>query len=97
MAANGAAFAVAPLIRKPLTGQITGLIGAYGNVGSVLFLFVLTLRKETFFFYTMSLCGLAAFIACFMLREPIAIVRRSRVTVTELPTTGGKFVAEPAV
>jgi NNP family nitrate/nitrite transporter-like MFS transporter len=73
MAANGAAFAVAPLIRKPLTGQITGLIGAYGSVGSVLFLFVLSMGSPTFFFLTMAACGTAAFAACFLLREPVAL------------------------
>lgn len=97
MAANGAAFAVAPLIRKPLTGQITGLIGAYGNVGSVLFLFVLTLRKETFFFCTMAVIGLAAFAACFLLREPVAIVRRSKSVHIEPVQSAGNFGAEPAV
>ena len=97
MAANGAAFAVAPLIRKPLTGQITGLIGAYGNVGSVLFLFVLTLQKETFFFYTMALVGVAAFAACFLLREPVAIERRSRKALSEPIQPVENFAAEPAL
>ncbi len=97
MAANGAAFAVAPLIRKPLTGQITGLIGAYGNVGSVLFLFVLTLRKETFFFYTMAFVGVAAFAACFLIREPVAIQRKSRVALSENEVSVDGFTVEPAL
>jgi NNP family nitrate/nitrite transporter-like MFS transporter len=70
MAGNGANFCIAPLIRKPLTGQIAGLIGAYGNVGSVMFLAVLTLCGPKVFFVTMGICGAAAFVACLMLVEP---------------------------
>jgi NNP family nitrate/nitrite transporter-like MFS transporter len=83
MAGNGANFCIAPLIRKPLTGQIAGLIGAYGNVGSVMFLAVLTLCGPKVFFVTMGLTGAAAFVACLMLVEPgretasAAVVERS--------------------
>ena len=37
----GAAFAVVPLIKRRLTGQIAGMTGAYGNTGGVFFLTVL--------------------------------------------------------
>lgn len=70
MAGNGANFCIAPLIRKPLTGQIAGLIGAYGNVGSVLFLTLLSLTGPTAFFLAMAGTGFAAFGCCFLLREP---------------------------
>ncbi|HWP41100.1 MAG TPA: MFS transporter, partial [Tepidisphaeraceae bacterium] len=50
MAGNGANFCIVPLIRKSLTGQIAGLVGAYGNVGSVGFLLVLSLAGPTAFF-----------------------------------------------
>ncbi len=35
---NGAVYAMMPLIKRRLTGQIAGLVGAFGNVGGVLFL-----------------------------------------------------------
>lgn len=70
MAGNGANFCIAPLIRKPLTGQIAGLIGAYGNVGSVSFLTVLALFGAKIFFITMTVTGVFAFLACFLLSEP---------------------------
>ena len=71
MAANGAAFCIAPLIRKPLTGQIAGLVGAYGNVGSVAFLTVLTLAGPSAFFVSMAATGGAALMCCLLvLREP---------------------------
>ncbi|HEY7118390.1 MAG TPA: MFS transporter [Tepidisphaeraceae bacterium] len=73
MAGNGANFCIAPLIKKPLTGQIAGLIGAYGNVGSVAFLTILSLTTPKVFFVSMAVTGVAAFGACFLIREPVAI------------------------
>lgn len=73
MAGNGANFCIAPLIRKPLTGQIAGLIGAYGNVGSVAFLTILSLATPTVFFLSMGITGIAAFACCFLIREPVRI------------------------
>jgi NNP family nitrate/nitrite transporter-like MFS transporter len=35
---NGAVYAVLPLIKRRLTGQIAGIVGAFGNVGGVVFL-----------------------------------------------------------
>jgi NNP family nitrate/nitrite transporter-like MFS transporter len=73
MAGNGANFCIAPLIRKPLTGQIAGLIGAYGNVGSVAFLTILSLATPTVFFLSMGVTGIAAFACCFLIKEPVRI------------------------
>ena len=70
MAGNGANFCIAPLIRKPLTGQIAGLIGAYGNVGSVAFLFILSVGGVRPFFISMIVTAMAAFACCFLIREP---------------------------
>ncbi len=38
MAAEGAVFAWVPRIRPAVTGQIAGLVGAYGNIGAITFL-----------------------------------------------------------
>ncbi|HWE04924.1 MAG TPA: MFS transporter [Tepidisphaeraceae bacterium] len=76
MAGNGANFCIAPLIRKPLTGQIAGLIGAYGSVGSVAFMTIFLLTNTLTFFMAMGVCGLVAFVCCFMIREP------GRITTT---------------
>jgi NNP family nitrate/nitrite transporter-like MFS transporter len=72
MAGNGANFCIAPLIRKPLTGQIAGLIGAYGSVGSVAFMTILLLTNPLTFFLCMAGTGAAAFLCCFLLSEPVA-------------------------
>ncbi len=37
-AGEGAVFAMVPLIKRRMTGQIAGMVGAYGNVGAVTFL-----------------------------------------------------------
>lgn len=56
-AGEGAVFAVVPLVQRRLTGQIAGMAGAYGNVGAVSFLTILSLvSAQTFFFV---ICGTA--------------------------------------
>ena len=70
MAANGANFCIAPLIRKPLTGQIAGLIGAYGSVGSVAFATIFLQTTPLVFFIVMGATGAVAFLATLLLREP---------------------------
>ncbi len=37
-AGNGAVYAMLPMIKRRLTGQIAGMVGAFSNVGGVLFL-----------------------------------------------------------
>ncbi|MDP8995616.1 MAG: MFS transporter [Pseudomonadota bacterium] len=39
-AGNGAVYAMLPMIKRRLTGQIAGMVGAFGNVGGVIFLTV---------------------------------------------------------
>jgi NNP family nitrate/nitrite transporter-like MFS transporter len=70
MAGNGANFCIAPLIRKPLTGQIAGLIGAYGSVGSVAFMTILLLTNPMTFFISMGVTGAVAFGCTFLIVEP---------------------------
>jgi len=50
-AGAGAVYAVLPLIKRRFTGQIAGMVGAYGNAGAVSFLLLYSLTSaETFFF-----------------------------------------------
>ena len=58
-AGNGACFAIVPLIRKDLTGKLAGMVGAYGNVGAVFFLTLLSVVEPTTFF---QLIGAYAFL-----------------------------------
>nr|WP_233219847.1 MFS transporter [Pleurocapsa sp. CCALA 161] len=45
-AAEGSTFAIVPLIKRRITGQVAGNVGAYGNVGAVAYLTILLLLTE---------------------------------------------------
>ena len=45
-AAEGATFAMVPLVKRRITGQVAGNVGAYGNVGAVAYLTTLLLLKQ---------------------------------------------------
>lgn len=69
--AEGATFAMIPSIKKELTGRIAGMAGAYGNVGAVFYLFVLTLVDYRTFFFILAAGAAISVLACFfMLKEP---------------------------
>ncbi len=70
-AGSGAVFAMAPLIQRRLTGQIAGMVGAFGNVGAVLFLTANSLVDYDKFFMLIGIISavVLALIAIF-LEEP---------------------------
>ncbi len=53
-AGEGAVFAMVPLVKRRLTGQIAGMTGAYGNVGAVTFLTVLSFVEPQVFFMVIA-------------------------------------------
>jgi len=57
-AGEGAVFALVPLVKRRMTGQIAGMVGAYGNVGGVTFLTVYSFVDTSTFF--MVIAGSAA-------------------------------------
>jgi NNP family nitrate/nitrite transporter-like MFS transporter len=69
-AAAGSVFAMVPLVQRRMTGQIAGMVGAYGNTGGVCFLTVLSLVDYSTFFAVISGTGAAALIALRFLEEP---------------------------
>ena len=70
-AGNGAVFAIIPLVKRRLTGQIAGMAGAYGNVGGVVFLTVLSFVSPGVFFLVIAVAALAVFVAVLLfLEEP---------------------------
>ncbi|MBD1836547.1 NarK family nitrate/nitrite MFS transporter [Cyanobacteria bacterium FACHB-472] len=76
MAAEGATYAIVPLIKRRVTGQIAGNVGAYGNVGAVVFLTVYSLLPQgaagdRIFFQMLGFVGLIGASFCaFFLKEP---------------------------
>lgn len=69
--AEGATFGILPSIKRRLTGQISGMAGAYGNVGAVFYLTLYTFVTPSQFFFIIAAGALLSFIACFFwLKEP---------------------------
>lgn len=70
-AGEGAVFAMVPLVKRRLTGQVAGMAGAYGNVGAVTFLTVLSFVSPQVFFLTIAGAAVVALLAVsLLLREP---------------------------
>ena len=73
-AGEGAVFAVIPLIKRSMTGQFAGMTGAYGNVGSVVYLTVLSLVSYQVFFMVIAVTAVVGFFALFLLKEPEGVI-----------------------
>jgi NNP family nitrate/nitrite transporter-like MFS transporter len=70
-AGEGAVFAMVPLVKRRLTGQVAGMAGAYGNVGAVSFLTVLSFVSPQVFFFTIAAAAAVVFVTVFLfLDEP---------------------------
>ena len=70
-AGSGAVFAMVPLIQRRMTGQIAGMAGAYGNVGGVIFLTILSLvSSQAFFMFIAGAGAIVLFFIIIFLREP---------------------------
>ncbi|MBM7572331.1 NarK family nitrate/nitrite MFS transporter [Aquibacillus albus] len=69
--AEGSTFAIIPMIKKRITGQIAGMAGAYGNVGSVTYLLILSFVTPSVFFFILSAGAFISLICCWSwLEEP---------------------------
>ena len=68
-AGNGAVFAITPLIKRRLTGQIAGMVGAYGNVGGVIFLTVLSFVSPGLFFLVIGIAAVFVLLAVLLFLE----------------------------
>ncbi len=69
-AGEGAVFAVVPLIKRRLTGQIAGMTGAYGNVGAVIYLIIYSMVDASTFFWVIAATAVLGLAMLFMLDEP---------------------------
>jgi NNP family nitrate/nitrite transporter-like MFS transporter len=67
----GSTYAIVPLIKKEITGQVAGNVGAYGNFGGVVYLTIFSLTNAQILFETMGLAALVCgFMCAFLLKEP---------------------------
>ena len=70
-AGSGAVFAMVPLIQRRMTGQIAGMAGAYGNVGGVIFLTILSfVSSQAFFMFIAGAGAIVLFAILVFSREP---------------------------
>ena len=69
-AGEGAVFAIVPLVKRRMTGQIAGMAGAYGNVGAVTFLTVFSFVDASTFFLVIACAAVAILVAVQFLDEP---------------------------
>ena len=67
---EGAVFAMVPLVKRRMTGQIAGMVGAYGNVGGVTFLTVYSFVDASTFFMVIAGAAAACFVLVQFLEEP---------------------------
>ncbi|WP_440905513.1 NarK family nitrate/nitrite MFS transporter [Catenovulum sp. SX2] len=69
-AGEGAVFAVVPLIKRRLTGQIAGMTGAYGNVGAVTYLTIFSMVEPSTFFLVIAATAVLGFATLLLMEEP---------------------------
>ena len=68
---SGAVYAMVPLIQRRMTGQIAGMVGAFGNVGGLAFLTVLSFVPSNIFFMTIAVSAAFVFLLVIVfLSEP---------------------------
>ncbi len=69
--AEGATFAIIPMVNKKMTGQVAGMAGAYGNIGAVVYLVIFSLvDARTFFFILAAGAGASFLLTLALLKEP---------------------------
>jgi NNP family nitrate/nitrite transporter-like MFS transporter len=70
-AGAGATFGVVPTIKRRLTGQIAGTTGAYGNIGSAVYLLIFTFTDAPkLFLIIAAVCAVVAVLIQLFLEEP---------------------------
>jgi NNP family nitrate/nitrite transporter-like MFS transporter len=67
---EGAVFAIVPLVKKRVSGQVAGLVGAMGNVGAICFLTLGVLVSERVFFLAIAAASVVALLCSRFLVEP---------------------------
>ncbi|MDH3294937.1 MAG: MFS transporter [Acidimicrobiia bacterium] len=67
--AEGATFAIIPMVNRQMTGQIAGMAGAYGNVGAVIYLVLFSLVDARTFFFILAAGAAVSFAMTWLLLE----------------------------
>jgi NNP family nitrate/nitrite transporter-like MFS transporter len=86
-AAEGAIFAFVPLVRRAITGEVAGIVGAYGNAGAIVFLILLTFLSTSGFFLLLG--G-----SCVLLLGLVYYLEEPRNFITEILPDGSLLKIE---
>ena len=70
-AGEGAVFAMVPLVKRRMTGQIAGMVGAFGNVGAVTYLTILSFVDASTFFAIIAASAAVCFVIVQFIDEPL--------------------------
>jgi NNP family nitrate/nitrite transporter-like MFS transporter len=81
-AGSGAVYAMVPLVQRRMTGQIAGMVGAFGNVGAVMFLTINSLVDYDQFFLFIG------FVAFFVLILILLFLQEPKGQITEVLPDG---------
>jgi NNP family nitrate/nitrite transporter-like MFS transporter len=82
---NGAVFAMVPLVHPPMSGQIAGLAGSYGNIGGIAFSSLLFLTHNDTQVLFLVLAGAAVVVAAVCRWLPHAATDEPAVAVPSAP------------
>lgn len=82
---EGAVYAIVPLVKKRVSGQVAGLAGASGNVGAVIFLTANILVSTRVFFLMIAGAAVVAIVANRWLVEPANSFGSELLTDTPTP------------
>ncbi len=69
---EGAVFAIVPLVKKRVSGQISGMVGAYGIIGGVVFITISSLVDPSAFFVILAAAAIVGVTLNRFLVEPSA-------------------------
>ena len=96
-AGEGATYAIVPLVKRRVSGQISGMVGAYGNVGALCFLTLLLFTTSTVFFLAIGGAAIVASVISLTMAEPsTADHDAGHVDVAALVADDEPAVAVPA-
>lgn len=100
----GSTYGIVPLIKKEITGQVSGNVGAYGNFGGVIFLTIFSLADPSIaaktLFVTMGLAALVCASMCaFFLKEPKGSFAEHHVDedIQEMPNLVSQPIHRPNI
>ena len=71
--AEGATFAIIPEVNKQSVGKISGLVGAYGNLGALVYLVIYSLFDEKIFFLCLASSAILSSIYCWFFIKEIKV------------------------